>query len=60
MGINGDDAPIWRICPYRGKRPMADTKKKPGAKSGKAKKQAIKSSRQAKESKKEPTKPEEA
>jgi hypothetical protein len=39
---------------------MADTKKKPVAKSGKAKKQAIKSSRQAKESKKEPTKPEDA
>lgn len=40
---------------------MADTKKKPGTKSGKAKKQAIKSSRQAKESRKETTaKPEEA
>ncbi|MFI7446132.1 hypothetical protein ACIBQX_01420 [Nonomuraea sp. NPDC049714] len=40
---------------------MADTKKKPGSKSGKAKKQAIKSNRQAKESKKETTtKPEEA
>jgi hypothetical protein len=32
---------------------MADTKKKPATKSGKAKKQAIKSSRQAKESKRE-------
>ncbi len=39
---------------------MAETKKKPGAKSGKAKKQAIKSSRQAKDSKKDATKPEEA
>ncbi|WP_268959616.1 hypothetical protein [Nonomuraea antri] len=32
---------------------MADTKKKPATKSGKAKKQAIKSNRQAKETKKE-------
>ncbi|WP_269433693.1 hypothetical protein [Nonomuraea sp. SBT364] len=40
---------------------MADTKKKPSAKSGKAKKQAIKSSRQVKETKKEATtRPEEA
>ncbi|MBB5783693.1 hypothetical protein [Nonomuraea jabiensis] len=32
---------------------MADTKKKPAAKSGKSKKQAIKTNRQAKETKRE-------
>ncbi|MDP4503585.1 hypothetical protein OHA25_34430 [Nonomuraea sp. NBC_00507] len=36
---------------------MADTKKKPAAKSGKSKRQAIKTSRQAKETKKETRKP---
>lgn len=36
---------------------MADTKKKPASKSGKSKKQAIKTSRQAKETKREGTKP---
>ncbi|MGI5289717.1 hypothetical protein ACQEVF_41135 [Nonomuraea polychroma] len=36
---------------------MADTKKKPAAKSGKSKRQAIKTNRQAKETKKETRKP---
>jgi len=39
---------------------MTDTKKNPGTKSGKSKKEAIKSNRQAKEIKKDTTKPEEA
>ncbi|WP_262496095.1 hypothetical protein [Nonomuraea sp. SYSU D8015] len=36
---------------------MADTKKKPATKSGKSKKQAIKTSRQAKETKRDTRKP---
>ncbi|MEV0166278.1 hypothetical protein ACGFJC_26370 [Nonomuraea fuscirosea] len=36
---------------------MADTKKKPASKSGKSKKQAIKTSRQAKETKRDSQKP---
>lgn len=39
-------------CPYRGDT-MSDMKKKPNAKSGKAKKQAMKANRQDKEMKKE-------
>ncbi|GAA4507885.1 hypothetical protein GCM10023096_08350 [Nonomuraea ferruginea] len=39
---------------------MSDMKKKPSAKSGKAKKQALKANRQDKEMKKEAAKPEEA
>lgn len=39
---------------------MAEIKKKPSAKSGKAKKQAMKADRQAKEIKKETRKPDEA